>query len=127
MQASLDVTNSRGATRFSKSSASFGQEGSFDLGSPRTSSIDGTSSPTRVFERNETSHSHDFDSRAFGSKHSNRNSSLFGGNLSPKAASLPSLFGGSPRASKQDDGFKSFSRFDSFGPGSPLAPTRASG
>ncbi|XP_024382161.1 uncharacterized protein [Physcomitrium patens] len=126
-QASLDVTNSRGATRFSKSSASFGQEGSFDLGSPRTSSIDGTSSPTRVFERNETSHSHDFDSRAFGSKHSNRNSSLFGGNLSPKAASLPSLFGGSPRASKQDDGFKSFSRFDSFGPGSPLAPTRASG
>ncbi|XP_024402294.1 uncharacterized protein [Physcomitrium patens] len=120
-QASFDVTNSRTGTRFSKSS------GSFDLGSPRTSSVDGTSSPVRAAERNGTNQSHDFDSfGVFGSKDSNKLSSLFGGNLSPKAAATPSLFGGSPKASKQDGDFSSFSRFDSFGPGDAVAPPRAS-
>lgn len=127
MQASLNITSARGATRFSKSS------GSFDLGSPRPSSIDGTSSPARAFERNGTNHSHDFDSfGTFGSlatsRDSNKMSSLFGGNSSPKASATPSLFGGSPRASKPDDGFNgSFLRFDSFGPGSPAAQPKASG
>lgn len=55
-------------------------------------------------------------------------SSFFGGNSSPKAAPASSLFGGSPVAAKRDDGFNgSFLRFDSFGPGSPVAPPRASG
>lgn len=126
MQASLDVTDSRGASRFGKSTSSFGQGGSFDFGSPRTSSVDGTSSPARAFERNGTNHSQDFDSfGAFGSLATSKNSnktSLFGGSFSPKAAATPSLFGDSPRASNN-----SFLRFDSFGPGSPVAPPRPSG
>lgn len=156
-QASLNISSARGATRFSKSS------GSFDMGSPRPSSNDGTSSPSRAFERNGTNHSHDFDSfGAFGNSRDSNNkmSSLFG---SPKASSTPSLFGGSPKhsstpslfggspkhslfggspkhsvtpslfsgspkASKQDDDFNSsFMRFDSFGPGSPVAPPKTSG
>jgi epidermal growth factor receptor substrate 15 len=119
IQASLDVTDSR-ASRFGKST------GSFDLGSPRSSSIDGTSSPARAFERNGTNHSQDFDSfGAFGSLATSKDSnktSLFGGTFSPKAASTPSLFADSPRASNN-----SFLRFDSFGPGSPVAPRRPSG
>lgn len=133
VQTSIDVTNSRLATRFSKSTGSFGRGDSFDLGSPRTSSIDGTSSPTKAFERNGSSRSHDFDSYgSLGSlttsKDSNKMSSFFGGNSSPKATPASSLFGGSPVAPKRDDGFNgSFLRFDSFGPGSPVAPPRASG
>ena len=125
MQASLDIADSR-ASRFGKSTSLFGQGGSFDLGSPRTSSIDGTSSPARGFERNGTNQSQDFDSfGAFGSLATSKDSnktSLFGGTFSPKAAATPSLFGDSPRASNS-----SFLRFDSFGPGSPVAPPRPSG
>ncbi|KAG0605340.1 hypothetical protein M758_9G050500 [Ceratodon purpureus] len=124
-QASFDVTDSR-ASRFGRSTGPFAQGGSFDLGSPRTSSVDGTSSPARAFERNGTNHSQDFDSfGAFGSLATSKDpnkTSLFGGTFSPKAASTPSLFGDSPRASNN-----SFLRFDSFGPGSPVAPRGPSG
>lgn len=122
IQASLDVTTSRVATRFSKST------GSFDLGPPQISSIDGTSSPARAFEPYRTIHSEDLDSSGtFGSlaasKDSNRMSAFLGGDSSPTAAAAAtsSLFGDSPRA------FNSFSRFDSFGPGSPIAPPKPSG
>lgn len=134
MQASLDVSSSRKATRFGKSAGSFGLTGdSFDLGSPQHSSIDGISSPAHSFERNGNSHSQDFDTlgsfNSLGtSKDSNKLSSFYGGNISPKGAPATSLFGGSPGASKREDGFNgSFLRFDSFGPGSPVAVRHASG
>lgn len=111
LQASLEVTNpKRGATRFRKST------GSIDLGSPRTSSIDGaSSSPGRAFEPYRINHSQDLDSSStFGSlatsKDSNRISAFFGGNDSPRASLN-----------------QSFSRFDSFGAGSSVAPPRPSG
>jgi len=120
-QASLDVTNSHGPTRLRKST------GSLDLGSPRTSSIDGASSPLRAFEPYRTNRSQDFDSSGTfdslaTSKDSNRRSALFGGTSSPTAAAAtPALFGDSPRASS------SILRFDSFGSGSPVAPPKPSG
>lgn len=55
-------------------------------------------------------------------------SSFFGGISSPKAVPASSVSGGSPVAAKRDDGFNgSFLRFDSIGPRSPVAPSRASG
>lgn len=90
--------------------------------------MDGTSSPARAFEPYKTNHSQDLDSSGtFGSlaasKDSNRMSAFFGGKSSPTAAAAatPSLFGDSPGASS------SFMRFDSFGPGSPVAPPKPSG
>ena len=55
-------------------------------------------------------------------------SSFFGGNSSPKAAPASLLFGGSPVAAESYDGFiGSFLQFETFGPGSPVAPPTAFG
>lgn len=94
--------------------------GAFD--SPKSNAF---GSPKNAF--GSPRHSFGSPKNAFGSPRESKNSSFFG-NSSFDAT--PSLFGGSPGASKREDPYRdagSFMRFDSFGPGSSATPTRGLG
>jgi hypothetical protein len=150
---SLRVSSPRGA--LFDGSIRISSPGGFDSSlresSPGARGFGGLSSPGWSFDRNGNGHEDyksafaAFDtpkSNAFGSPRSNafgspknafgspKNSSSYFGNSSFDAT--PSLFGGSPGASKREDPFASaggsFMRFDSFGgPGSPAAGGRGTG